>query len=465
MSKKEEPDMKRLFAILIALALLLGQTAVLAEGTAEATEGIRVGDYLTFGTWEQDNNKPNGTEPIEWLVLEVQGSKALVISRYGLVHTRYSTGNGSQTWYNSNIRGMLNDDFFYGAFTEEERAAILLTHVEEGPEQEDPSYKADESRVYRDTDDRIFLLSYAEMMRYLPTPASRLGYATEYIRAYANASDRTYPEGRTCWYWLRNPAYNTNASVVNWDGSFDTCVITHRYGVARPSCWVDLAALGLMEAVPSEEETPTLRTGGIVTFGRYEQDNDPDNGPEPIEWLVLEIDGETNRAMLISRCLLDRQPYNANYTRTTWEACTLRAWLNEDFLNAAFTPEEQAAIAVTAVDNGRSQCHPERAMVGNNTEDKVYLLSYTEVLHYMGTSEMRKSAPTAYAIAQGAWVSAEEKIDDTPSGRWWTRSPGYERTYAANVSAGGSFDFYDPVTQIAIAVRPVLWVDVSALGF
>ena len=123
MSKKEEPDMKRLFAILIALALLLGQTAVLAEGTAEATEGIRVGDYLTFGTWEQDNNKPNGTEPIEWLVLEVQGSKALVISRYGLVHTRYSTGNGSQTWYNSNIRGMLNDDFFYGAFTEEERAA------------------------------------------------------------------------------------------------------------------------------------------------------------------------------------------------------------------------------------------------------------------------------------------------------------------------------------------------------
>ena len=29
--------------------------------------------------------------------------------------------------------------------------------------------------------------------------------------------------------------------------------------------------------------------GDTVTFGRYEQDNNPGNGPEPIDWIVLRL--------------------------------------------------------------------------------------------------------------------------------------------------------------------------------
>lgn len=33
----------------------------------------------------------------------------------------------------------------------------------------------------------------------------------------------------------------------------------------------------------------SVSTGNIVAFGRYEQDNNLENGPEPINWLVLEV--------------------------------------------------------------------------------------------------------------------------------------------------------------------------------
>lgn len=44
----------------------------------------------------------------------------------------------------------------------------------------------------------------------------------------------------------------------------------------------------------AEEHTETLHAdvGSIVTFGRYEQDGNPDNGQEKIEWIVLDVQNE-----------------------------------------------------------------------------------------------------------------------------------------------------------------------------
>lgn len=79
--------------------------------------------------------------------------------------------------------------------------------------------------------------------------------------------------------------------------------------------------------------------GNVVTYGHYEQDNDTANGKEPIEWVVLDVQGD--KALLISKYGLDVRPYNTEYNHVTWEECTLRTWLNDTFLNAAFTPEGQ----------------------------------------------------------------------------------------------------------------------------
>lgn len=64
--------------------------------------------------------------------------------------------------------------------------------------------------------------------------------------------------------------------------------------------------------------------GDIVTFGSYEQDNDLENGMEPVEWYVL--DKEDGEATLMSVYLLDWQPYNEDFIGMTWEDCTLRSW-------------------------------------------------------------------------------------------------------------------------------------------
>lgn len=152
--------------------------------------------------------------------------------------------------------------------------------------------------------------------------------------------------------------------------------------------------------------------GNYVTFGRYPQTK-AGKDKTPIEWLVLARDG--NKALLISRYGLDAQPYNKDNTSVTWETCTLRTWLNGMFYNKAFSSAEQAAILTTNVDNSKSQCYSGwNTSGGNNTQDKVFLLSYAEASKYFGVtynSSNTKSrvAPTAYAIAQGAGKNSSIK--------------------------------------------------------
>lgn len=207
--------------------------------------------------------------------------------------------------------------------------------------------------------------------------------------------------------------------------------------------------------------------GNYVSFGTYPQTK-AGNDATPIEWLVLARDG--NKALLISRYGLDAQPYNKDNTSVTWETCTLRTWLNGMFYNKAFSSAEQAAILTTNVDNSKSQCYSGwNTSGGNNTQDKVFLLSYAEASKYFGVtynSSNTKSrvAPTAYAIAQGAGKNSSYKTaDGIDAGWWWLRSPGAYQSSAAGVRTGGSL-FFNDVNYDSGSVRPALWVNIEALG-
>ena len=87
------------------------------------------------------------------------------------------------------------------------------------------------------------------------------------------------------------------------------------------------------------------QVGDTVLFGTYEQDDKTNNGSEDIEWFVLAK--EEDRVLLLSRYALEGQPFNADSTDTTWETCSLRKWLNSDFLTTAFDQNEQQKIAET----------------------------------------------------------------------------------------------------------------------
>ncbi len=202
------------------------------------------------------------------------------------------------------------------------------------------------------------------------------------------------------------------------------------------------------------------QVGDYVWFGSYEQDNDTSNGKEEIEWLVLAKEG--NKILVVSKYALDCRQYNTSSTNVTWETCTLRKWLNNDFINAAFSADEKAMIptvTVSADKNPGYSIYP-----GNSTSDNIFLLSITEAEKHFSDDDARMCAPTAYAIAQGAWANDNDK---TASGEttcwWWLRSPGNNQSSAAAVYSDGAVNRRGlSVYNDRFAVRPALWITISS---
>lgn len=202
------------------------------------------------------------------------------------------------------------------------------------------------------------------------------------------------------------------------------------------------------------EKLKIAKVGDYVAFGAYEQDNNTSNGKEDIEWLVLEV--KDGKALVISKYALDRKPYNASYTDVTWETCTLRKWLNKEFINAAFSADEKAMIPTVTVPSDKNPDYSTNP--GNATQDQVFLLSIAEANKYCSSDSARRCEPTDYAVANGAWES------DSGNCWWWLRSPGYVQNFAAIVYDCGDVNFYDYYYDSIndIAVRPALWIDLNS---
>lgn len=213
--------------------------------------------------------------------------------------------------------------------------------------------------------------------------------------------------------------------------------------------------------------------GNLITFGRYEQDNDTSNGAEDIQWIVLKKYSD-GRLLAVSRYGLDCQPYNTVDTDVTWGDCTLRTWLNTTFLNAAFTADEKAMIPKTVRMNDDNPVYGTDA--GDDTKDQVFLLSRDEAEKYFknddtpegkekGYSEIRACAPTEYARLKGAyyyeWWDDYEPAELEKynwNGIYWLRSPGSTTNSAENVYYYGSTNSHAgwTVTDSERLVRPAI---------
>ena len=139
------------------------------------------------------------------------------------------------------------------------------------------------------------------------------------------------------------------------------------------------------------------------TFGNYPQGEDGEE--QPIEWRVLAV--ENGKALVISEKLLDCVRYNEKFTNVTWETCTLRKWMNGEFINKAFSSSEQAKIATVTNQNPDNSIHNTKG--GNATQDKIFALSIDEVNQYFSNDDDRMAAPTGYAKKQGAYVDDSYK--------------------------------------------------------
>lgn len=201
---------------------------------------------------------------------------------------------------------------------------------------------------------------------------------------------------------------------------------------------------------------PEYAIGSEILFGSYEQDGNTGNGAEDIEWIILARAGDN--ALLLSKYGLDAKEYHEEWEDITWEQSDIRSWLNSSFMDTAFTGEEQGTILKTEVDNSQAEGNSKyNTTSGNNTEDRVFLLSYKEAFEdYFSSDEERICMPTDYAVQNGAWTNV-----DTGARWWWLRSPGYYQdcaTFVSNVGSPG-FDF---VNAVNYCVRPALWINLES---
>ena len=188
-----------------------------------------------------------------------------------------------------------------------------------------------------------------------------------------------------------------------------------------------------------------LKPGDSVLFGRYEQDGISENGPEPIEWVVISVSQDD--ALLLSRYALTVLPYNDVYKPVTWESSLLRACLNGEFYETAFDEDEKERVLLCEVSADRNRQYATDP--GNPTRDAVFLLSYAEVLKYLSRNDLKFCRPTRYAcLTAGRAENGECCI-------WWLRSPGMNPSCAAAISANGMLQ-NGKVDYPAYFVRPAI---------
>ena len=165
---------------------------------------------------------------------------------------------------------------------------------------------------------------------------------------------------------------------------------------------------------------------------------------------------EENRFLVISEYGLDCQPYNISNNDVTWETCSLRKWLNETFMNEAFSAEERAMIPTVTVSADKNPQYD--ISQGNSTQDQIFLLSIPEANKYFCSNAERQCKPTAYVKAQGCYVNS-----DNNNCWWWLRSSGLHSYHAANVNIVGSVSAYGINVSLGTgAVRPAMWINLES---
>ncbi|GHU61506.1 hypothetical protein AGMMS49983_01350 [Clostridia bacterium] len=181
----------------------------------------------------------------------------------------------------------------------------------------------------------------------------------------------------------------------------------------------------------ADEKKNSLSAGNTFTWGKYEN--------KEVEWLVLAIKNE--KALIMIKDCIAIEAYNDKYERTTWEECSLRQWLNDDFYRAFESDQKDLILKSELVneDNGNIPG-------GNNTRDRIFLLSTSEVEKYFS----RKAQRVAQYDEQTTW--------------WWLRSPGYGSSYnAALVDYDGYVYNYGFNVHYVGGVRPALWMNPESL--
>ena len=440
------------------------------------------GDIIRFGKW--------GGEAIRWQVMEDLGDGSyILLSVNALDAQKYNDADKAVTWASCSLRKWMNGTFYGDAFTMEEKKMIGVSHLK------NPANASTGAAGCEDTDDRIYALSLEEVMRYfgvsedsdscealicLPTQTAvrNGGHACSESDVKQLQKEYSYPlQVGACVWWLRSPGSSaTYAAEVSVTGSIavkgrgitgkNICVRPAMRFIPGANAPAPEAAGAAVSAQTVVSEPELLSVGDTLTLGSW--------GGEAIDWQIMEIKDD-GAVVLLSVKAIDAQQFNDTGDATTWEKCTLRQWLNSTFYEGAFTNEEKQMIQLTHVVNSENPVTG--VSCGNDTDDRVFLLSIDEVARYYdvparnGSSPALICMPTGHAVSNGGWACTQADVErfqkdaDYPlvagSCVWWLRSLGKDKTRAANVTVVGSIgaDSGREFNGKNVCVRPAICLD------
>ncbi len=192
---------------------------------------------------------------------------------------------------------------------------------------------------------------------------------------------------------------------------------------------------------------------------------------EPISWDVLSVNEVEGPLVLSSKIIDSQEYYHSTSNRTidsetiypnNYKESNIRTWLNDGFLNTAFSSTEQNLIKTTNVDNGvYSTGYSTNQYATTNTDDKLFLPSYREVVNAdygFSTSEnshvSRVRSSTDYAKAMGVYV-------DSSSGNpiWRLRSPYNLSAYGARLVYYDGYIINDYVYRTGSGLLPAFRIN------
>ncbi len=439
----------------------------------ETPKKYKVGDILSLGKYPKDKAGKK-KEDIEWLIIKREGDKALVISRYVLDRVPYYApdhGNPQLTWETSYIRSWLNEIFYEKVFNDSEKKWILKSKV---IVQSNPYWPG--IKQGKNTSDYLFLLSAAEAKSYIREPKDRGARPTEYALTKDVVTSPKY-DGNA-WWWLRTAGaldeddedgpdrymlYVDSDSTVDRYGEHGENSNIYMAAGVRPSMWVDVSSgdIPITGNVDKERERKPatkltteklndMKTGDIVTFGTYEQDNDKNSGPEKIRWIVM-VDRGAGKYILLSEDIIDYQCYHPFQMdvceNITWHDAAIRKWLNEGFLNKAFSEEDRKFMVNMQVN---SNCSDRVSLLSGSEVDILWQDPELERYVFPRVSEYVRSNPEVYMEpyhGSTEWLCRTRNADDTSIS--YMDYNGYYERY------GGCFGpYYNGVRPIIMVAVP-----------
>ena len=187
-------------------------------------------------------------------------------------------------------------------------------------------------------------------------------------------------------------------------------------------CWECAPLLWMLEedrydpqtTVDADTEPDDLYIGETVSFGGS-------------AWTVLDIQGSD--VLLLSEYCVNIRRYDDD--SNDWDSSEIKAWLNDEYFDTAFSEAERAAI----VDRGQ----------GN-----IFILSIEEAGNY--------------SVENGGLykIVYENGKEDEKEILWWLRPSGSGDDHAAYLSgAGNVFEDGISVTNEYCGVRPAIWIELE----